>query len=71
MANQSINMVVQPTYEVIKKEDLAAAFEDALQRALLDVLSRIENLTAIYAATAPSSLWTWGYTSRWGFDLWW
>jgi len=63
--------IVQPTYEVIKKEDLAGAFADALERALLDVLSRINELIDMYSATAPSSLWTWDYTSRWDFDMWW
>ena len=64
-------MVEQPVYEVIKKEDMQAAFRDALEEALLDVLSRINALVDMYSATAPSSLWTWGYTSRWDFDLWW
>jgi len=63
-------MVDQPTYEVIKKEDLTAAFRDAIEQALLDVLSRINELVDTYAATAPSSLWTWGYTSRWDYDCW-
>ena len=63
-------MVEQPTYEVIKKEDLTAAFRDALEEALLDVLSRINALIDAYAATAPSSLWTWDYTSRWDYDCW-
>ena len=64
-------MVVQPTYEVIKKEDLTAAFADALAISLSEVLSRIDNLIDLYAATAPSSLWTWDNTSRWDFDMWW
>jgi len=64
-------MVTQPVYEVIKKEDLTGAFRDALELALIDVLARINQLIDLYAATAPSSLWTWDYTSRWDFDLWW
>lgn len=64
-------MVVQPVYEVIKKEDLAAAFADALSISLAEVLTQINQLVDLYAATAPSSLWTWGHTSRWGYDMWW
>ncbi len=64
-------MVVQPTYEVIKKEDLAAAFADALAITNAETLARINNLIDLYAATAPPSLWTWGHTSRWGYDKWW
>lgn len=63
--------IVQPTYEVIKKEDLTAAFRDALAGALLDILARINQLVDLYSATAPSSLWVWDYTSRWDYDLWW
>lgn len=64
-------MVEQPTYEVIKKEDMQAAFRDALEQSLLELLERINNLVDLYSATAPSSLWTWGYSSRWDFDIWW
>jgi len=64
-------MVEQPTYEVIKKEDMQAAFRDALEQSLLELLERINNLIDLYSATAPSSLWTWGYSSRWDFDMWW
>jgi len=64
-------MVMQPVYEVIKKEDLAAAFADALTIANVAVLERLDNLIDLYAATAPSSLWTWGNTSRWDYDMWW
>jgi len=64
-------MVVQPTYEVIKKEDLEGAFRDAIETALLDLMSRINQLVDIYSSTAPDSLWTWGYTSRWDYDRWW
>ncbi|GAI46935.1 unnamed protein product, partial [marine sediment metagenome] len=28
-------------------------------------------LIDLYAATAPSSLWTWDHTSRWDYDMWW
>jgi len=62
--------ISQPTYEVIKKEDLMAAFRDAIESALLDVISRINQLVDTYSSTAPSSLWTWGYTSRWDYDVW-
>ena len=64
-------MVVQPIYEVIKKEDLTASFADALAISQTELLARINQLVDLYAATAPSSLWTWGHTSRWDFDLWW
>lgn len=63
-------MVEQPTYEVIKKEDLTAAFADALAISLEEVLARINQLVDLYSATAPSSLWTWDYSSRWDFDMW-
>jgi len=61
----------QPTYEVIKREDLIGAFNTALRLALDEILSRIEELTALYASTAASSLWCWNYTSRWDYDMWW
>ncbi len=64
-------MVVQPVYEVIKKEDLTAAFTDALSIWGAELLSRIDQLIDLYAATAPSSLWTWDHTSRWDYDMWW
>jgi len=64
-------MVNQPVYEVIKKEDLQAAFRDAMVEALEELLTRINQLVDIYASTAPDSLWTWGYTSRWDYDRWW
>jgi len=63
-------MVVQPTYEVIKKEDLAAAFADALQIWGAELLAAINTLVDLFAATASSSLWTWDYTSRWDYDMW-
>jgi hypothetical protein len=63
--------VSQPVYEVIKKQDIQAAFKDAVQDALAGVLSSINNLIDIYSNTAPSSLWTWGQTSRWDYDMWW
>jgi len=61
----------QPVYEVIKREDLIAAFQTALRLALDEILSRIEELTTLYSSTAASSLWTWNYTSRWDYDMWW
>jgi len=64
-------MVYQPTYEVIKKEDMTAAFRDALTQSLSEIMEAINNLIDLYSATAPSSLWAWGYTSRWDFDMWW
>lgn len=61
----------QPTYEVIKREDLIAAFKTALADLQDAILSAIEELTTLYSATAASSLWTWNYTSRWDYDMWW
>jgi hypothetical protein len=64
-------MVVQPVYEVIKKEDLAASFADALAIWGAELMAAIQELIDLYAATAPSSLWTWGHSSRWDYDKWW
>ena len=64
-------MVVQPVYEVIKKEDLTAAFSDALSIWGAELLARIDQLIDLYAATVPSSLWTWDHTSRWDYNMWW
>lgn len=61
----------QPVYEVIKREDLIYAFASAIKLALTEILARIEELTVLYSSTATSSLWTWNYTSRWDFDMWW
>ena len=60
-----------PVYEYIKKEDIEAAFRDALIQAFVEITARIETLISLYAATAPSSLWTWDHTSRWGYDMFW
>ena len=60
-----------PVYEYIKKEDIEAAFRDALVLAFTEITARIETLIALYGATAPPSLWTWDMTSRWGYDKWW
>lgn len=60
-----------PVYEYIKKEDIEAAFRDALVLAFSEITARIETLISLYAATAPASLWTWDVTSRWGYDMWW
>lgn len=61
----------QPVYEVIKRNDLVGAFRDALELSLTEVLGRINTMIDLYAAVAPSSLWVWGATSRWDFDMWW
>ena len=63
-------MIKQPVYEVIKKQDLAAAFADALAVWGTELMASINQLIDLYAATAPASLWTWDHTSRWGYDLW-
>ena len=60
-----------PVYEYIKKEDIEAAFRDALILAFAEITAKIDELIALYSATAPSSLWTWNNTSRWGYDMWW
>ena len=60
-----------PVYEYIKKEDIEAAFRNALQLAFVEITARIEELIALYAASAPPSLWVWDYSSRWGYDMWW
>jgi len=59
-----------PVYEVIKKEDIEGAFRDALNKALPEVLAKLDALIQTIASSTPESLWTWGYTSRWGFDRW-
>jgi len=59
-----------PVYEYIKKEDIEAAFRDALQKSLADTLAQIENLVTLYSKTAPSSIWVWDFTSRWDYDFW-
>ena len=60
-----------PVYEYIKKEDIQAAFRDAMTLALSEILAQIEILTTLYANTAPPSLWTWDHTSRWDYDMLW
>lgn len=59
-----------PVYEYIKKQDIEAAFRDALNLALSGVLQQIQELVDLYAASAPTSLWTWDFTSRWDYDFW-
>lgn len=60
-----------PVYEYIRKEDIEAAFRDALVLAFAEITARIDALIALYAASAPSSLWVWDYTSRWDYDKFW
>ena len=60
-----------PVYEYIKKEDIEGAFRDALVIAFAEITARIDTLIALYAATAPPSLWTWDHTSRWDYDKFW
>jgi len=64
-------MVTQPVYELITKEDLIAAFRDALAAALVEILARINELIDIMTSSLPPALWTWGYASRWDYDVWW
>lgn len=61
----------QPVYEVIKREDIYAAFRDAMNISNIEVLARVEELVTLYAATQPAALWVWGFSSRFGFDQWW
>jgi len=37
---------------------------------LPEVIAKLDALTDTIASTTPEALWTWGYTSRWGFDRW-
>ena len=60
-----------PTYEIIKKEDIEGAFRDALTGSILEVLSRIDSLIDTITSTAAQGLWTWNYTARWDYDKWW
>ena len=60
-----------PVYEYIKKEDLEAAFRDALVIAFAEITARIDEIINLYAASAPPSLWVWDYASRWDYDMWW
>jgi len=69
--DETLPKVDQPCYEVIKRNDLVGAFRDALQLSQAETLERLDAMIDLYAATAPSSLWTWGATSRWNFDMWW
>ena len=61
----------QPCYEVIKREDLIGAFSEALERALTDILERINEFIDIYTAIEVPTLWVWDYGSRWDYDMWW
>jgi len=61
----------QPIYEVIKREDLVSAFQDALERALTTILARIDVFIDTYSNIVTPSLWTWDATSRWDYDSWW
>jgi len=60
-----------PVYEYIKKEDIEASFRDALVVAFAEIISKIDTLISLYAATAPQSLWVWDHTARWDYDKWW
>jgi hypothetical protein len=59
-----------PVYQVITREDLLYAFRAAMELALAETIAKIDNLISVVSSTQPSSLWTWGYTSRWGYDTW-
>jgi len=61
----------QPTYEVIKREDLIAAFKTALAEMRDAILAALEEMMKLYSSIASTSLWTWNYTSRWDYDMWW
>jgi len=60
-----------PVYEYIKKEDIEAAFRDALILAFAEITAQMQQITELYAASAPPSLWVWDYSSRWDYDMWW
>jgi len=61
----------QPTYEVIKREDLIFAFKAALASMEDALISQLEEIASLFSSVASSSLWTWNYTSRWDYDMWW
>ena len=61
----------QPVYEIITREDLTAAFRDAMTDQFALITAQLQTMIDLYSATAPSSLWTWDQTSRWDFDMWW
>jgi len=61
----------QPIYEMIKREDLVSAFNDALERALTTILARIDVFIDTYSNIVTPSLWCWDTTSRWDYDSWW
>jgi len=60
-----------PTYEIIKKEDIEGAFRDALQQAMILILARVDSLIAVQTASAPQGLWVWDFKARWDYDMWW
>ena len=60
-----------PVYEYIKKEDIQAAFRDALTLAFAEITAQLDTLITLYSATAPASLWVWDHTARWDYDKWW
>jgi len=63
--------ITQPQYEVIRKEDLEGAYRDALNLALDNYLAAVNTMIEVYSSIQPPSLWTWGYTSRWDYDMFW
>ena len=65
------NPKIQPVYEVIKREDLAGAFRDALEPFQNALILQLEDVMILYSAIVPNALWTWDFSSRWDFDMWW
>jgi len=59
-----------PVYEFLKKEDLTNALRDALVISFREITAQINYLIFLYTKTAVFSPWTWGFTSRWGYDFW-
>lgn len=59
-----------PIYEVIRREDIMAAFRDALRESNVEIIAQLEEISVLFSALSPASLWLWGRSSRWGFDMW-
>jgi hypothetical protein len=61
---------LQPIYEVIKREDMQAAFTNAIAKFMASLQTAITDLLNMLANPPAAAPWTWGGTSRWSFDVW-
>jgi hypothetical protein len=59
-----------PIYEVIRREDIMAAFRDALNISNTAIMSQLDTLIELETSRASASVWHWGMWSRWGLDVW-